>query len=318
FGCLHTSLGIRLVAECVARSLDRWSDFLPVVAPDIDVSQLNLPARLDQLSEQLWKTAFAAAGNVRDEAVLGDFYAEASGFQAQPEKIFCRLGAGFTALPPSEVTAAEHRSEVEALTHSGHAFIFVQHEARAHALIGRWKLRPAELTVKTEIVPVPSSSENSLVLEFPPLRGCSQQIEEYVLVPCSSLRVETLTPSGKVGEHVDWYVDDKRIYFMDSMSDADLLERLNLHFSLELTDDEKRNILEHRLQEDVERLLAEIRLTDGAPAKLAKILNDNRDTLLKHLPRGLIEAVSVDGKQTDALRLAQLAYAVYGVDLFRE
>jgi superfamily II DNA or RNA helicase len=316
FGYLHTSLGIRPVSESVARSLNRWFRFLPVIEPDIDASQLNLPTRLDQLSEQCWKSGFAAARNVDDEAALGDFYAEASIVRPQPEKLCCRSGAGFAVLPPNEVTAATHRSEREALAHAGQPFVFVEHAARATALIDRWKLRPAELGVKTEVIPVPSGPENLVVKEFPPLRGCSTHIEEYVLVPCSSLREETLTPSGKLGEHVEWHVEDKRIYFVDSLSDSELLERLSSHFSLDLTDDEKRDILEHRIQEDVQKLLTEIRLTDGAPAKLAKMVNGNLDTLLKHLPRGLIEAVAVDGKGTDALRLAQLAYAVYGVDSY--
>jgi superfamily II DNA or RNA helicase len=316
-GYLRTSLGVRNILQSVGRPLNRWSQFIPVVEPDIDASRLNLPAKLDQLSEAQWKGAFAEASMMKDEAALGDFYAEASAYQAQPEAIRCRSGGEFTSLPPNEVTVATHGSEREALAGAGQPFVFVRQAAGAASLIERWRLRSADLSVKTEVVSIPSGPENLLVKEFPPLRGCAPHIDEYLLVPCASLREETLTPVGKVGEYVDWHIEARRIYFVDSLSDSELLDRLSLHFSLDLSDDEKRDILEHRIQEDVQKSLAEIRLTEGAPAKLAKIVKNN-ETILRHLPRGLVEAVSLDGKGTDVLRLAELAYAVYGVDLFRE
>jgi superfamily II DNA or RNA helicase len=318
FGYLHTSLGVRCVEECADRVLNRWSQFFPVIDPANDVSQLGLPTRLEQLSEKQWKASFLAARNVKDEAALGDFYAGASSFLAPPDKLFCLCGEEFAMRTPAEVTVATLRSERDALVKEECPVVVVDDAALAGCLIERWGLRPAALTVKTEVIPVPSGPEVTVVAEFPPLRGCSPNIEEYVLIPCSSLREEMLTPSGKVGKHVEWHVGDKRIYFLDSTSDSELLDRIDLHFGLELTGNEKGDILEHRIHEDLQKRLSDIRLTEGAPAKLAKILNWNTDTLMKHLPRGLVEAVSVDGKDTNALRLAELAHAVYGVDLFRE
>jgi len=317
FGQLHTSLGIRAVAECVGQALGRWHQFFPVVDPSIEVSQLGLPTRIEQVSEKHWEAAILRARDVKDEAELGDFYAEASRFTKPPEYLSCLYGKEFALRSPTEITVATNSSERDALVEEGCAVVVVANRVLAEQLVQRWVLRPASLTVKSDVIPVTSGLENALISEFPPLRGCAPDIDQYLLIPCSSLREETLTPTGKVGKHVDWHIQDKRIYFSESLSDSQLLDCINSHFGLDLTGDEKRNILQHRIQEDLQKRLSDIRATDGAPAKLAKTLNNNTDTLLKHLPRGLVDAV-IGRKSATAVRLAELAHAVYGVDLFRE
>jgi hypothetical protein len=169
------------MARCVGRALSRWSQFFPVAESAINVSQIDLPGRLDQLSQEHWQLAFEAAQNVHDESSLGDFYAQASVFQASPDKILCRCAEVFEMRSPGDITAATHQSERDALVREGCGVVLVETAEAASGLIERWGLQPASLSVATEVIPVSSGAENALVVEYPPLRGCSSHIEEFAL-----------------------------------------------------------------------------------------------------------------------------------------
>ena len=86
-GCLHTSLGVRPVAQCFSPDLLSLSDFLPVagITPDA-AERVGLRANSDGISVDEWKYALEVATTVQDAVKLGRFYGTAAQWIAADRK----------------------------------------------------------------------------------------------------------------------------------------------------------------------------------------------------------------------------------------
>ena len=226
-GRLRTSLGPRPVPQAVGPALRQWASFLPVADCTEDVAnRLKLPMGLQFLSKEQWRSAFEVAANHEKDAMqVARFYIAASRYGDAPGKLRCRFGRVTDVRSSSEVFVTADPVQIELLQEMEVPFLGVESPDDAQALIERWHLKPADLTVSINLVTDPTGAEIPLVDRFP---GLSPHIPEeaslVTLQPCASVRLEKLTSVGKQSREQTVYKERDIIYFLDRLSNDKLLD----------------------------------------------------------------------------------------------
>jgi superfamily II DNA or RNA helicase len=317
-GWLSTSLGLRTVSDSVGPELRRWDKFFAVPDESLDVARLVLPANLKDLKASFWQKALHNPSEIQDPRILGEFYAEACLFvTTPPESLCCQTGTSIARAPAKQIAVVRTERELAALVEAQHPVLFVPDALAAERLVKNWNFIAGGNLVRTSVAPVPVGSEIPLVSYFPALRGFGSEVEQSVLIPCSELRVETITPAGKQSSSTDWYANgDRRLYYSASLDNTALLDRINKEFRLGLQEDERKSVLENRQREDIAKKLAAIRRVSTPAGRLVKAVGAEK--IRKHLPLGLAEAVEAERGRLAPNQTAELAFAVYGVDVLRE
>lgn len=316
-GRLHTSLGFRPIEECVGPALRPWAEILPVIDSEGVTVLLELPNSLDELFEEDWQAAFDRMEQLHDDHLIGSFYAEACGLvDAPPEKLRCRVGEVHQLEDRQNITVVPEQRELQALKAQGVPTLLVPSRFDADALVQQWQLAPSIRLVRTEVYHVPVGPELPLIEVFPTLKWLlAEEHHSLQLVRCSTLRLETLTDSGKVSENKEFHMSGGTIYWAATLNEASFLERLVPELGLELAPDEREAILEHKADEERRRRIRDIRNETDPGAKLLAAVGPSK--IRRRLPAALIDAVEVTrGPMTDE-RLSELALAVYGVDVLR-
>ena len=140
-----------------------------------------------------------------------------------------------------------------------------------------------------------------------------------MLVRCSAVRIQTVTPAGTRAKVVDGASDGNRLYWTVARGDVALLHWIGRELGIPLDDDTVAGILEHRDDEDRRKRLEAIGQVDGLPDKLALLVG--QDVLRSRLPAGLVESVEESVGPVDQRRLAELVLTVHGIEtlhLFRD
>jgi len=315
-GRLKTSLGILAVDECVNHELRKYHQLLPVIDATINATVLELATSLSELTPQQMKKALHEIGSAQDVHIVGQFYADLCDYVAAPDHLYCNIGSFLEKRPREKVAVVWTESNERALADSKIPFIPVESNTDAQRLISKWGLLPGDNLLRTTVAAVPASTERAVTEYFPALRGCDGTIEAAVLSPCTELRLETLSSEGKQSRSVEFYSDGTTIYYLVPIDDRDLLDRIDSQFLLKLSDTDKSEILTHRRRDQLQQRLAKIRSAPSLASKLAKTLGADR--IRKHLPIGLAEAVGTEKGTLTADQMAELAFAVYGVDVLKE
>lgn len=319
-GRLRTSGGIFPIDTCVGPSLSEFSLFLPVVDCTHEAARrLRLPFNLADLLQKHWDYADAAAEKVNEERTLTDFYASASEYRPAPRRIRCRIGESWDHRPPQEVTVACNQVERHALQSIGIPLIEATPND-AQTLFARWQMQPSAKHVTVEVRALPSGPETPLLDQFPGLQtllpvGCDQ----LRLVPCSGLRLEVRTASGRSGEDHDLLRREDQIFFLDHLSSADLLRSLVEHFCIDLDQSAQQEIFDYRKLIEKRERTANVREQTTLQGKLLAAVGV--EAIVRRLPKGLQDVVQDSSGSLGAERLAELVLAVYGVDtlhVFRE
>jgi superfamily II DNA or RNA helicase len=315
-GCLQTSLGHRRVSDCVARQLAEWSDFLPVASCPPDVAaRLDLPDTLEKLSDHHWETALEVALNITDLERLGKFYATAARLvPTPPMNIRCLVGNQWTSVSRQSVSVVTRRSECDVLIQHQLPVLLVSSPTDADDLVNRWQLRAADGIVRTELYHVPIGAPTLVADIFPSIRyRLRPEQRDTVAIQCSALGVVTLTELGKVSEERRFHFEGQTVYWLEEIGFEGLLERLASALDLGLTSENQKAIVEHRTDLQRRERVWSIRSESTLAKRFLKAVEASR--IRRRLPGGLLEAVEQKGGTIDDVRLAELAFVVYGVDL---
>jgi superfamily II DNA or RNA helicase len=279
---------------------------------------MGFPSETARLRDSQWQAAFAQALSVVDDELLGRFYAEAARQGKFPTiGVQCRVGHEHQLQVPSNVTVVATRRELEALISVRRPVLLVTPED-SEVLVERWQLRPAERSVRTELSYVASGPSVPVLDRFPALRLRidPDRISGLELVGCTELRLETLTEAGRTSEPVELHGQDRVIYWMVSLSDAELLDLISSKLDLRLTAEDRDAVLAEREARQVRDRIIQVRSISGTAEKLLAAVGVN--AIRQHIPISLIRAMEARRGILSDRELAQLASIVYGVNLLQE
>ena len=317
-GRLSTSRGIRPTRGCVSHELAPHDEFLPVAdCRDAWASRFSLPTRLSEVTASIWAEAFAACCESGDVARVGAFYAAACAEVEVPDVLRCHVGPGLECRAADEIAATGSRDEYEDLSDANVPVLLCPSRQDAERLATRWGLRLATGAVETRVDAVPIAERLPLVDEFPPLRfHLRRQNAQLLLVRCSELRRETVTPSGRQTRNQEFVVDDGRVYWLDDGDELGLLERLNDALSLGLAVDDLADVAANREDSRRRDLVEAIRAVADPAGKLLRAVG--AEAIRRHLRPALLDGVEETVGELDDAASAELAHSVFGIDLFAE
>lgn len=315
-GVFQTSVGLRSTAQLVSPRFSEWREFLPV--PDVTepvASHLGLPNEPVEVPAAVWTDALECAAAREHTDRLGDFYAlvAAQGI-GPPSSLRARVGQSSSLVERDRVFVATTETEVDALAEQTRPMLVATQDA-AKVLSAAWGLRPAAEAVRTEVAATPLTEPSPLVDEFPALRPhLPLGLREMKLVRCSELRREFLSERGKSSEEADVIIDADSIYWRENgKSQLDLLRYVRDEFGLELNDEDLQDVIRHRALQHQRDLILRMGATGDLIEKF--LIAVPLDAVRRRLPGSLpVE----DAERLSPRDTAELAHAIYGVDLLRE
>ncbi|MEI6234150.1 MAG: DEAD/DEAH box helicase family protein [Planctomycetota bacterium] len=318
FGRLLTSLGARPVAESVSPTLGAWAAVLPVAqCSELAARHLDLPDTLESIEQTHWTNAVMQSLQLDDDDAIGRFYASAANHLTEPPMIRARNGQQWCNLPPREVTVCSARNEFDALIRIEQPALLVADAAAEILLVEKWKCRPAEGAVRTQLAHIPTGSPVPLIDQLPALHGrLRPEHENLILIPCSEIRQETLTEHGKTSEPKEFWKDGESIYWLEQLGPEGLLHQLNERLVLDLTVQDCDDVVKQREDHERRQLIVAIRKQKTVASKLLKAVGEA--AIRPRLPKALIDSVEkIHGKLTQE-KLADLARIIYGPSLLKQ
>jgi superfamily II DNA or RNA helicase len=316
-GRVRTSLGPRPVAAAVGPELAEWAAVFPVAELANDLAKrLGLPAGLGELTQDLWAEAVKTASRLTDDALLGRFYLETSKrIDEPPDHLRCRIGHNFGPASPGLVTVVHDPRELKALIPQKVPTLLVASLQEADELRDRWGLNK-EQKVETSLAYAATGESVPLCDQFPALQWeIDPEAADLMLVPCSEIRLETSTHAGQEADELNFYTDNGRVYYDETLEADELLNLLAPIVGLETGEGVVEGIISRSAEADRRRRTASIRsLKDDTARVLAAV---GEGPLRTRLPRGLLAILEDDGQQLTGEAFAELALAVYGIDVLR-
>lgn len=318
-GRFETSTGIRRIIEAVGPTLRELDAVFPVARCSEQISKLaRLPNSLETISTERWKAAFKRAEDVQELRTLGIFYAAAVRHSEYiPQTICCQEARSFAVLSPASVAVTSEWNAVAALEQTGKPFLFVESPETARLLIERWGLQSADDLVSVKLLFAVSGPETPLLDRFSGLEThITDEQNRIKLVPCAWVRQDTVTADGTVGQERNLLRAEDTIYFADKLSNRELLAELTHQLNIVLAPADFDLVLEEHEENRARQRLAAIRSKQTLAEKLLAAVGV--EAIRPRLPKGLIPAAETEYGKVSALKVAELALAVHGVEILQE
>jgi superfamily II DNA or RNA helicase len=314
YGLVRTSLGPRRLPLAVGRGLTEWGALIPVADCDDAVAKrFGMAMSLQELSADQWNEGLRRAENSTDLILLGRFYERACLAVAAPQAIRCVAGTAWTLLPPSKVAVVHSESAAALLREAGEPVLLVS-EARGRTdLAERWGLQVTEVGLGF----VAAAPETVFVDVLPAVgRFVSPREARARIQPCETLWLEFAGANGAIRKAVPFARQEDILFAMVDLSDADLLGHVLEALGRALTDQERAAVLADAQLDRTHADLARIRQRDGLAARLLEAVGESG--LRRRLPVPVVAAVEPTGTTLPGLKLAELALAVFGVDVLKQ
>lgn len=317
-GWLLTSVGPAPISACLSPSMGEWKEVLPV--PDISLGlsdRLDLIASLAELSHDDWTSAMMALETSTNDGIIGKFYAAAAEHKIDPPStVRCRVGSSHQIEPLPLVTVVDERHEFDALVAQSVPVVQVSSKREADLLTETWGMRASAEVISTGVA-FSSLLEAPLLDLYPSLRWeIDESLEDLRAVICDTLKLETLTESGRYIEEKSFHIEDRTVYWSTTLDDEAVLELLSSELSLDLSAADRQRIAGQRQDQDRRKRLAAIRRREGHAAKLLEALGV--PVIRRRLPTGLIDAIEEQRGSLTEEGIADLALSVYGVEVLVE
>ena len=318
-GLLETSVGPRPPTESVGPGLARLSSVLPIATVPSHVAQLlGLPDRLEDLDEEHWSKALELVRESDDDGVIGNLYAEAARVgRAAPATIRCRVSSGHDARPAEAVTVASDPELISILSQTGEPYVRVGTDSDRRLLVEAWLLRDTDTAVRSEVVSVPSGEPEALGDVFPLLRSrLSPQQRELLLQPCSDIRVDRFTDSGRIGEARELVLEPEVVHYRGDLDQKRLLQLLGGKLGLNLTDADIDAFVRNVEARRVKALKTAIRKAPDNPTRV--LLAIGAAELRARLPKLTLDSVEAIEGDLDDAAIGELALVIHGTRVLQE
>ena len=318
-GMMDTSLGPVPVPQCVSPALGEWSSLLPVAdcTPEA-VSLLGMPNRLEELGLDQMNEAIKRASSLSDMDYLTGFYCFASDCLEPPRLIRCLIGDTVGDCRPAEVVAVHDQGMRSVLETTGLPYVYMEDRAALDRLSRNWGLKPASSVITTDLDAHPSGSSVAVTDRF---LGLGSELEDdesdLLMIPCSFIGRTVRTPKGTLNAECYAERAGDIIYFLDKLTDEELLDAIANLLHISLDPDKRLDVLTQRAAESTRRLRLSI---SGSPTLAEKLLEAvGLEALLKRLYKPVLDiAQERFGELCEhPVEIADLAMAVFGVEILK-
>lgn len=322
-GLVDSTRGVRSPDTVVAPSLARYRDLLPLfMGPTTVANALNLPDELETVSVATLQEALAAdlLPPKVDDDILTEFLLIASRRAypgTQPPKIPARVGRAIESRAPSAVYVAVNDEQREFLRTRQRPYLQTTDE-RAAQLVEIVGCRRFEDTFSFSMV-IEGEQVNERVLDvFTGLRYevIADQLTNTTLTRAARVTKRVTTEGGVEDQAIDWYLNGLDLVVQGDVDDQQLLPIVNEAFQLRLTNAELSNVR----QAGVNDYLKDLRQQAVAASTDADRLEIyfGEDDLRDELPKGLWEALEIQGLVHDSTSIGELYLTVYGSDSIKQ
>jgi superfamily II DNA or RNA helicase len=314
-GVVNTAYGLLPVKSSYGRVPGVPDHLLPVAQiAEVQQSALCLRTKLDNDD---WRGILRSPWRYLDQSALGELYGYAAYFDAPaPDQLAVQIGVKKTVSHTNETFVTADRATYE-LAAAAHPAILVTSPEHANALLERWGLHDADELVNRAVLAAVSGEAMPLVDRFPGLRVYPDSIVELELIPCSDLSVEVTTVGSmgpSVTEHAVLRDGEWRAYFLDRLSDPELLACLNDELRLQLNDEQQIRVLSIGARAEGKKLAAKVKNERDQDKKL--LLLAGVEALRRELPSGAIAlAERRNGRRLDGVEIAAMARMSKGAAL---
>ncbi|MHA3700643.1 sacsin N-terminal ATP-binding-like domain-containing protein [Jatrophihabitans sp. YIM 134969] len=318
YGLLTSPWGPRSPAQCLHPDLSRYTPLLPV-ALNAAATKLTTVASIEAMPLDLWREFLTRPTAEADPWLLGELLLSAATRLPENEAPARVPAAGGDAgmVDAADLLVALTEDEVDALSARALSHVAVRSESDAELLSTAWGCRLASTVLRVEILSETPSEPVVLLDRFRGLRVLSEgRLDNYELVLCSDLARQITGPDGTQFEAADYLRSGNTVYYLNTLTDEELLERLAEDLALPLTATALQRVLEDAQDAQVKQRIAQCRLAASVAEKLLTLLP--AAVLESALPAGLLESVRLLGEDTGPHQVAELLLHVHGYSVLTE
>ncbi|GIF43030.1 DEAD/DEAH box helicase family protein [Actinoplanes xinjiangensis] len=316
-GYVPTTWGPLPIDDCLSPAFPIGPANLPVAEIDPALATaLRLPTDTEQIGAAGWRRILGHAEADLDPEPLAEVYAAASAHLPPPATVRCLRNGDTAFAAPDEVAVAVGAAQLRRLTAQGVPVLPASEDA-ARQLRTAWGLSVLDDVLTTEVRAVAVGEPASLEEMFPRLRFLpGRPLQGVDLVVCRELEELVSGPNGRRAQPAQTLRAGDVLYSREPFDELGLLHRLRTQFTLELTDEQCRQIVAHREQARRDSRLSRVRDQADDTDRLVALLG--AATLRTRLPEPVLDAVaSSEGPLTDRT-IAALALDVFGTTTLRE
>ncbi|PZS33000.1 MAG: hypothetical protein DLM59_07160 [Pseudonocardiales bacterium] len=318
YGLLTTAWGPRRPAACLHPDLAEYAPLLPV-ATEATASKLRTIASLGEMPVDVWREFVTRPATQADPWRLGELLLGAAAAlpAGDPPAQLPAAGAEAGIAARTELLVAVTEDEVHALAARGLPHAAARSNADADRLVQAWECTPASAVLRVEILTETPGEPVVLLDRFRGLRPVSEgRLDSYELVVCTDLARQVTGPDGIQSEATDYLRSANTIYYLNTLTDEDLLERVTTDLALPMTATSLSRVLEDAQNAQVKRKMAQCRAVNAVPDKLLALLP--AAVLESALPSGLLDSVRQLGEDTGPAQVAELLLHVHGYSALTE
>lgn len=318
YGLLRSSWGPRPSPACLSHTLAEYAPLLPV-ASSAASAKVRTIASLEETPLDVWREFLARVPDTDDAWRLGDLLVEASRripASEQPAALPA-IAAEPATVAPARLLIALDEEEVRALAARGLPHVAVRGEQAAARLCEQWGCSLASTMLQVEIVTETPGEPVVLLDRFRGLRPMSSgRLDGWELVECSDLARQITCPTGLDSEATDFARSGKTIFYVGTLTEEDLLERISADFELDLDSRTVSRVLSDAQDAQVKAKIALARAARSDARRLFALLPVT--VLESSLPTGLLDTVRRLGDDMGEEQVAELLLHVHGYNVLSE
>jgi superfamily II DNA or RNA helicase len=301
-GLVRTSLGTRKPGIAVTGELAALPGVFPVAEGDADCLRLlGTKACVTDVTEPMWKEAWASCQKLTDAEQLGRFYALAAPHSPPPEALRVQKPTGWGAASPADTVVVTDIAALDAMVAQGRAAVLAPDQEGAELLEKHWGLTRQVLAVRF----LPASDECRLD-ELVVTCAVPEKYAAHRVQLCDELWFESSGPRGAVKRYVESAIDGDVACVRTTMSDEEIVTFVT---------GSPPPIGPGHKPVDVEELMKQARFAADTDARLLIVLDAS--TLRTHIPSAVLHELETSGPLSDR-DVAGAALAVFGVQVLRE
>lgn len=313
-GWLTTSQGSQRIKDAIGPDLRACAAFLPVAeCSSSEAELLAIPNSLESLSVEHWRSGCSKArsfeGNSYD---LTAFYAMvARAGKYRPISMRCQKGDVWDLSNWRSIYVTADPAEADLLRRVGSRVLVSDNAEDVLTLVETWGLQRPE---QHKVGYIPQSDPQPLFDRFPGLRGFCNVEANILLRPCEALWFETRSEAGMVQHAVDCTFRDGCFFFTREDKAADLLDRIVASLGLQLSYEDRAQILRDADRQALGARRQSIRECTTLEDKLLAAIGV--ESLRAGIPERHVQWLISQDEPSD-LDFARLALAVHGIEVLK-
>ena len=324
-GLLSSNQGFRPPSEVVSPTLVRYEKLLPLLRGSGQgqvAAALELPDQLDAVPVPVLKEALEAdafASSIPD-AVLVEFITTVCRVAYEngpPPRIPARIKRTIEARPPSSVYIATTDEQEQYLSTRQRPYLRVTEE-HSTELVESVGCRRFEDSFAFSMLVEGLQDAERIVDVFTGLRGThvADAVNNATVTRAIQIAKRVSTEDGVEDQSLDFYRDGPALFVRSDADERRTLRFVNEAFDLSLTNAELEGVLKTGLDHRLEALRQEAKAAVTDADRLDVYFGP--DDLREALPKGLWQALEVQGLVDGRTSVAELFLTVFGADSVRQ